>query len=420
MSEIFFQYYFHAVGQGLFAAGHIWDESNKRQFNWIFDCGTNSSIAFLERELGKFRMGMNGKPIQVFCLSHFDRDHVNGATQLLSSHRVDTLVMPYFPFVERVQIALGTRDLTDDYLSFLIDPAGYMYAAGGDNLGEVIFITGDTSLSSENENEPPSRAPDDDWTFRPPPDMKEPNPPANEDIHGISDENTWKAVRVYSHRKPFAVGNFWEFMFFNEHIPSDTATTLLSVVVDVVTRHRRPDGSFDGVGLIREIKPLYIREFGGSGYDKNKISLITYSGPMRSLNLRAAGLLGRVIPANLSEIHFPAWVQFLLAPKESQVSITYFGDYPLTDHSRLINIQSHFGRARWERIEIIQVPHHGSKHSWHDNASAVFHNHASVISSARNSKHHPAPSVLSDLSTHGIVLVHELQSASFNGGLRYH
>jgi hypothetical protein len=415
MTEVFYQYYFHAVGQGLFAAGHLRDREHRRRFNWVFDSGTSSRRTYLQRELGKFRGGLDTDPIHLFCLSHFDEDHINGARELLALQRVDTLAMPYFPLVERILIALGSPGLSDDYLSFLVDPAGYMYAVAGENLGEVIFIAGGTPPAAEAGEVPRDITPDDDgWDFRPP-HTKAPEPPANEDIHGVSERNTWRAVRVYGHQKPFTVGNFWEFMFYNEHAPEPKLMRLREAIVDLVTKHRRPDGSFNGVELLRDVKPLYTRAFGKGGYDKNRISLVVYSGPIPRPKMSGSINCGELIPVDQprqSRRHFQF---FLDTYGKFQVSIGYFGDFPLTSEERLKKVRKHYGFGRWRRLEVVQVPHHGSEYSWYPGASASFTHHASVISSARVSEHHPSQAVLDDLATHGVVLVHELQRAAFWG-----
>lgn len=418
MTDVIYQYYFHAVGQGLFAAGHLRDGQNQRRFNWVFDCGTSSRRSYLQRELGLFRNGMAADPIHLFCLSHFDEDHINGARELLSAQRVDTLVMPYFPLAERLLIALGTPDLSDEYLSFLVDPAGYMYATAGDNLGEVIFITGGNPPANEIEEETPAVDPENDgWDFRPP-NTKVREAPEAEDLHGVSEQTSWKTVRVYSHEKPFTAGNFWEFMFYNEHIPDTKAAALRQEVADIVGKHRRNDGSFDGVELLREIKPLYARKFGKSGADKNKISLVVYSGPVHRPKIRGFENYRTLIPVGMPSPYRPDWRPWLVTlPRKFQVSIGYFGDFPLTCIERVKKIRKHFGLNRWNRLEVIQVPHHGSEHSWYDCASAEFSHHASVFSSARVSKNHPSQSVLDDLATHGVVLVHELQRAAFCGAV---
>ena len=422
MKHVQFWYQFHAVGQGLFASGHLREHEHNRQFHWVFDCGTSSRRAYVQREIARFKPHLNGEPIGLFCLSHFDEDHINGARELLSQQRVEALVMPYFPLVERLQIAFATPGLSDDYLRFLVDPAGYMFAAAGDNLGEVILITGGGEQPEEGiEGEPinPSDNPDDRWDFHRP-DTKLPDPPSNEDIHGVSDQNSWRAVRVFRHQKPFTVGGAWEFLFFNEHIPDAKSAELRQEVADIVKKYRRTDGSFDGTALLRELKPLYVRKFGSSGLAQNRISLVTYSGPVEKPRVRSSDLCGSLLPVGIESPPWCDWCRWWFhAADRPKVSIGYFGDFPLTTPERVRDVRRHFGRRRWNRLQVIQVPHHGSSHSGYDGASGECQHQASVGSSARHSDHHPSQSVLDDLATHGVLLVNEMQTAAFCGHVEF-
>lgn len=413
-----FAYHFQAVGQGLFASGHLEDVELRRRFHWVFDCGTSSRRAYLQREINRFQSVLSGATIDLFCLSHFDEDHINGARELLSKHRVEVLVMPYFPLVERMQIALATSGLSDDYLQFLVDPAGYMFAAAGDNLGEVILITGGGEPSAGDEEGTqtnPSNSPEEPWTLHHP-DTKSGDRPADEDMHGVSEPVSRRPVRLYSDQAPFTVGGAWEFLFYNERISEPKVSELRTEVAEIIKKHRKPDGSFDGNGLLRELKPLYVRKFGSSGPAKNRISLVTYSGPIESHRGRRSHLRGYLHPVDIEAPFFcdwgPWWPRHANHPK---VSIGYFGDFPLTTPARVRDVRRHFGRLRWNRLQIIQVPHHGSSHSWYDGASGEFHHEVSVISSSRDSRDHPSQSVLDDLNTHGVVLVNEMQRAVFCG-----
>lgn len=421
MKHVNFGYQFHAVGQGLFASGHLHELDHGRRFHWVFDCGTSSRRAYVQREMSRFKPHLNGDPIGLFCLSHFDEDHINGARELLSQQQVEALVMPYFPLVERIQIAFTTPGLSDEYFRFLVDPAGFMFEAAGENLGEIIMITGGGESPEDDgvEGEPigPSDNPDERWNLHHP-GTKLSEPPADEDIHGISDQDSWRAVRVFRNQKPFTVGGVWEFLFFNEHIPAAKAAELRREVADIVRNHRLTNGSFDGTSLLRELKPLYVRKFGSSGLAQNRISLVTYSGPFESSRVRSSDLCGSLLPVGIEAPPWCNWCRWCFhGSNRPKVSIGYFGDFPLTSPARIRDVRRHFGQRRWNRLQVIQVPHHGSSHSWYDGASGEFKHHASVVSSARHSAHHPSQSVLDDLATHGVVLVNEMQRVAFRGNV---
>jgi len=418
MKNIHFGYQFRAVGQGLFASGRLHEIEQQQRFNWVFDCGTNSKRAYVDREIAQYKSQLYGDPIDLFCLSHFDADHINGARALLSQQSVKVLVMPYFPLVERIQIAIMTPGLSDEHLQFLIDPAGFMFEAARDNLGEIVMISGGGEQPEEGDGSvpiDPSNNSNKRWILNFP-NKKHSEQPADEDIHGLSDDSSWGAVRVFRDKQPFTVGGAWEFLFYNENIPSAKAAELRLAVADIVKKHRRKDGSFDGISLLRELKPLYVSKFGSTGLAKNRISLVTYSGPIESAHIRLSDLHGSVLPVGVEATSWCDCCRWCYhARNRSKVSIGYFGDFPLTKPERIHDVRRHFGQHRWDRLQVIQVPHHGSSHSWYDGASAEFQHKASVVSSARHSENHPSQSVLDDLATHGVVLVNEMQSAQFCG-----
>ena len=417
MDEYRFGYDFFAVGHGLFSAGFLARVGRSDDFNWIFDCGTLSKRNFLQRELKHYEQWYGVERINLFCISHFDEDHINGAKELLTRRRVDRLVMPYFPLADRMLIALETPGLSDEHLGFLIDPVGYLRGIAGDNLGEVILIAGGESSGEDGFFDEGDFNPDGDDQFRfQYPDTKLREQPDGADMHGTIGDSVNNTARVLGHQKPFRIGATWEFLFYNEHRPDATVQALRDDVVDIINKHRQTDGTFAGNSLLRDLKTLYAKQFGPTAIEKNAISLVVYSGPVKHPRLHRSELYAGVIPVGFDE---PPWGLLyrysFRRHRHRRVSIGYFGDFPLTSPAKITSIRNHFGQRRWNAMEVVQIPHHGSDLSWYTGASAEFLHSASVISSRRCSKNHPSQSVLDDLSTHGVILVNEYQRASFAG-----
>ncbi len=83
------------VGQGGFAYENIDD------YSIVFDCGSNTCptrVTQYIRRLGDMRVGK----IDVLYVSHFDKDHVDGITQLIDIVGVKRAVIPYVPEAFRV------------------------------------------------------------------------------------------------------------------------------------------------------------------------------------------------------------------------------------------------------------------------------------------------------------------------------
>jgi hypothetical protein len=396
----FFQYDFLAVGQGLFASGRLLNHQQKRRFDWIHDCGTSGKQAHLDREIEHYGQCNRG-PVNLLCLSHFDEDHISGARKLLTSRRIDILVMPYYPLVDRMQIALDTKNISPAYLQFLIDPAAFMIDAAGENLGEIILIAGGKNPPEEPMQDRPTepREPNDDkpWDWQYPENSKIPNP--DDELRGVTRDNYRRTVLVFTHQKPFTVGSIWEFMFYNKNNPRAENKGLRKEVIKILAHYRNPDGTpktetgkrAKKKGLLDDLKKLYVKVFGKGGKPQNAISLITYSGPMMDPSLHISGMWGSLVPATVFVDHLemqPTW--YVPCVASAAVSIGYFGDFPLDSLVELGWVRDHFKRVRWDRFQLIQIPHHGSSHSWYNGASREFNHGTSVISSARHSKHHPS------------------------------
>ncbi len=72
---------FYPVGQGCFYAGSI--KNDIEEFVIVYDCGTISSRNYLLDSIDEFKR--HYKKIDLLMISHFDEDHVNGVSELLTS-----------------------------------------------------------------------------------------------------------------------------------------------------------------------------------------------------------------------------------------------------------------------------------------------------------------------------------------------
>jgi hypothetical protein len=140
------------------------------------------------RAIQRYEGFLNGERIKLFCLSHFDEDHLNGARRILQSHRIDILVLPYVPLVERMLLATQNPNISSAFLSFLADPVAYLFSVQEGNLGQIIFITGGPAPEEQQSREPEYN-PEGEWTFKiPPPDSSNESPgdEANPTVSGHS------------------------------------------------------------------------------------------------------------------------------------------------------------------------------------------------------------------------------------------
>ena len=121
----------HGVGQGSFhsASVEVVEASGRRhRFDYVYDCGALAGGA-RTKELTRSikRLGLEprvGNPkkavIDLLVLSHFDKDHMNGAIDLVNKFEVDRIMLPYLtPKQLALVIASQANSITQDFVQQL-------------------------------------------------------------------------------------------------------------------------------------------------------------------------------------------------------------------------------------------------------------------------------------------------------------
>ncbi|QHQ18937.1 hypothetical protein GMW71_00070 [Pectobacterium brasiliense] len=96
---------------------------------------------------------------------------------------------------------------------------------------------------------------------------------------------------------------------------------------------------------------------------------------------------------------YPFYLPCSLFPT-SRMTTLCTGDITLTS-GVIADLKNHLGPQRWDKIGLIQVPHHGSQHSWQCGNTALLAP-AQFLHCASGTKHHPHPKVVKDLN--GVVV----------------
>ncbi|MCQ4161878.1 MBL fold metallo-hydrolase [Roseomonas sp. GC11] len=94
---------FWPIGQGGFTSINI--KINKKSYNIVYDCGTNSSTRFLKKSIERYENknkneNENEKKIDIMVISHFHEDHVNGFVCLAKKFDIKMLIIPAFDDVD--------------------------------------------------------------------------------------------------------------------------------------------------------------------------------------------------------------------------------------------------------------------------------------------------------------------------------
>lgn len=211
----------------------------------------------------------------------------------------------------------------------------------------------------------------------------------------------------------------WEFVFFNKE--SERATNEFVAIVKAVVDEWKWGVRWDNdpEAFVSKLKALYEAQF-PEGRPRNDISLVTYSGPIADTWAKCYSCTGDLYSAH-RPFEWPLWWICHSCGRsgaEHKSSHLYFGDLTLRASLLKQKLRPHLGNERWSRILAIQVPHHGSKHSWFRNASTRFFHESSIFSYGMwNSYGHPGRIVLDDLNCRRPMLVNEFQGALFCGHL---
>ena len=402
--------YFYPMGDGLFCAGELASiRDDSLSFLWVFDCGTLDGKDLLKRELARFESAFRNQPVNMFSMSHFDMDHVVGAEVLLGQFYVDVLVLPYLTLTERMLIASGIKSISPEYLRLLIDPAAYFSEVSENKNIRIVFIRGG------------GRPPDSRLGERPI------NPFERDDRHfglvipsgdDYDDEDPsgvlgTRNISVVSHHKPFCVGAEWEFMFYNESRLNMRLEALRNQVRTTVRANRQADGKYDGRTLIQQLKQIYSKQFGRTAAQKNRISLVKYSGPIPSRQPRKT--IGGTWTQHSDEEFYAITLQgypgiaSVKSTKLEKPSVLHTGDIYFNTKPRVEAAKRHFGNDRWSQIGILQVPHHGSRHSWFQGAASVFAHEISVFSARSGKVARPHANVRTDLGGTSLRFANEYQ-----------
>lgn len=91
---------FQAVGHGTFFTGVIETdaEPGKKIFSWVYDCGAKSKTR-VERVIADVDLSeIMPDSVDMFVLSHFDNDHVNGVEHFLRRRSVRWLARTAFQY----------------------------------------------------------------------------------------------------------------------------------------------------------------------------------------------------------------------------------------------------------------------------------------------------------------------------------
>jgi len=433
----FFCYAFLPIGQGLFGAGvmgvnptglitprgHEGFADERIQCSWVYDCGTSSSDTLLVRAISMVEAGLSKrKRLDLVTISHFDRDHISGVCRLVKKFRIGTLMLPYMPLAQRLVVAFAEDSFPNDELSsFLLNPVAHLLAQDGPGIEQILFVPPSGGQSPEATDLPPPDPGRFDPDFRGDPGL---------DFHGgkPDDSDEWEilANRVQTSAKQtqvlylprgeaLRVGSLWEFVPYNDDPEHEIPTMFRFAVRQERHRLLHSISRRSRNNALRKLRRVYDAQFGDSSYDRNRISLYLYAGPIYDTWRDTwLGDAQRTLGLSVSR------TVFRLGPQGTEdCSIIYCGDGYLNTPESLQRLSGYLGKTRIQRTAAFQVMHHGSEFNWHKGVAAAVAPKISIFSSdpARKQLGHPHAAVLRDFWPYGPCQVDKERGITIAGSM---
>ena len=415
---ISFRYNFYPVGQGLFSAGSICPRAyDAPRFLWVYDCGTASGQMYIDNAIERLKSyAGNRRKIDLLILSHFDRDHISGVVRLISEFAVGTLVLPYMPLAQRLEIAFqdDSYSPSDPFTDFCINPVGYLLSQEQSGLGRILFIpySGVEGPSYPEESPNPTEpAPDDELNIQYVPDDAE----DRNDRSALRNEGSSSVAVEYLKPGTAIVlpAVLWEFVPYNVDNPLSMNDEFLNLVEDKRDSLLGAGTVEDRINALKELKEAYDCSFGARSNKRNAISLFIYSGPIYSKHwMRPSMLNGESRTFVDNPTYRSQQCKCMRLSRAdylgdaSQSSILYTGDGYLNTVSKLRKLVAYYGATRIDSVGVLQVMHHGAKRNWHSGVAEAIAPLFSVFSSDPNRKcPHPHVQVLRDFLRYGPVQV---------------
>lgn len=332
------EFRFNPIGQGLFYTGSLMHDS----FNFVYDCGTENKSQYLDEQIDNFKCKLSKhdkrKPyIDFIVISHLHKDHISGLYKLLNEFDVGDLYLPYFGkgrelFATYLAYALFDEDDIDNYETyrlyrFLFSLYGY------DDLTQM-----EISVQRIHRNE----------------DLDSDRDPLHDRIS--------KLVCSIKNLGEERLKNYWKFVLINQYCENDHLANLNKIIKDELDKNGITDvlsyirSDPKNVDKLREIyQEVFCTKVGRKSIDSsllNKTSTMLLHYPLYK-DPHIKGLYCSKQCRYECQCYY-----FHRICKDTATLLT--GDALIDGcmHRQLIN------GLNGRNINILQVPHHGSKENW--------------------------------------------------------
>lgn len=371
---------FHNVGQGLFYSGILNKKDTKSHaiFSFVYDCGTDSSMAFLKSEIDSFKLLLPAKEkkLDLLVISHLHDDHVNGLEYLLKDIKVDTVVMPYIDDGLK-SLPLVESSANSDFLrTFYVDPVNWFSLMGV----RRVMLLGAEGIEQKEINIPSEQSLDnDDSDFQVDPESVL----STDSIDGTS-------IIYLRNRASIRSRSYcWEFKFENLKLDPKLIDAYKDIVKGYIGKYKTLENILKDKKITKDLRTDINNK---CGYIQNRTSVIFLHRP------KADKVIAQLNICNCNTCRY-------LSPVKSSMDTWYStvltGDIELKKNESFqilpIDPDEH-------RYLVIQFPHHGAKNDCNISYFSELHTITMVLSYGITNKFgHPNGSVLSELRRFNLV-----------------
>ena len=359
---------FRSVGQGLFYTGSL----NEGEYNFVYDCGTESSQDYIEREISEFVSDIpkqsccnKKKNVDFVVISHLHKDHFSGLVSLMDHPdvHVKKIFLPY----------LGEKETNLNLKRLII-----AYAVSFNENGNVIYDVNNYTLYNRlitlyEQHGYETTGTEAVFLGGRVRDIVNSDSPSFTYSMAINPEEIITSQEVKS---------FWEFAFFNRRM-NDRELEKWEKKVPELENDKIMKWLKSSEGIAR-IKDAYEEVF-GKGNKLNLSSTILAHNPNETQN-----------SFHIYEKcnRHPCYCRYYDNESDDNIATVLTGDAEFDDKMlMLLDTElkgKHFG--------ILQVPHHGSKSNWKflKNMRSSFDCYV-IPFGLGNTYSHPHPTVIYDM-----------------------
>ena len=354
----------HPVGQGGFFCGAIYHD--RKTFRWIYDCGSNN-----KKELSRQIKKLPKKKIDALFLSHMHRDHVNGFDELIKRVEIDRVILPYLDEYDKLSILADyeSRDaLTDDVIQMVSNPGEWFVEKGARRVTLVLNEKNEDDDLGTGDIIEPERSEEDlllDW--RPP-------------LRELTSTDSGNEISIASSKSISAIvipkiNIRWMLLTHVELADNNKKSNFMTEIQKVKNKYRAtsPLDILKQKGGISDIRNCYDKIWKGH----NLISMCLYIGPEKyEYGNKKMKVIGNVNFGNKFCIRCNKKIStgqriycfecfsypYTLVRSSSCGGWMLTGDQDFSVARRRINFEKKY-RKYLKYVNVLMVPHHGSKHN---------------------------------------------------------